>query len=129
MVAIVFCTFLALASVLSLQAQQAVEIKSTLLSKHDLSTPGREGIMVMAEFAPGARESRHTHPGDIFQYILEGTFTLHEDGQPTVTLKPGEVFFVPAGKVHWAENAGTTPLKLLVVLDLEKGKPMSSPAK
>jgi quercetin dioxygenase-like cupin family protein len=49
------------------------------------------------------------------------------DGEPTVTLKPGEVFFVPAGKVHWGENRGKTPVKVLAILVVEKGKPLTSP--
>ena len=67
--AVVFATFLALFSVLTLHAQQTGEIKRTVLTKQDLSIPGREGLLVSVEFTPGAREAKHTHPGDLFAYL------------------------------------------------------------
>jgi len=129
MVAVVFATVLALSSVLTLHAQQIGEIKRTVLTKQDLTAPAREGLMVMVEFTPGAREAKHTHPGDLFAYLQEGTLTLNREGTPTVTLHPGEVFFVPAEKVHWGECAEKSPCKVLVTFIVEKGKPLSSPAK
>ena len=127
--AIVFATFLVLFSVLTLHAQQTGEIKRTVLEKKDLSTPGREGLLVLVEFTPGAREAKHTHPGDLFAYLKEGSLTLSREGMPTVTLTPGEVFFVPAEKVHWGECGEKSPCKVLVTFIVEKGKPLSSPAK
>jgi len=129
MVAVVFATFLALSSVLTLHAQQVGEIKRNVLTKQDLSAPGREGILVMVELAPGAREARHTHPGELFAYLQEGTIIQNQEGTPTVTVKPGEAYFVPAETVHWAECAGKTPCKVLVMFVVEKGKPLASPAK
>ena len=128
MAAVVFVTFLALSCVPSVRAQQ-VGAKRTILTKQDLSNfPGHEGVVSQVEFVPGAREPKHTHPGDIFGYVQEGTLTLGVEGQPTVTVKAGEVFFVPAGKVHWGENAGKTPVKVLATFVVEKGKPLTSPA-
>jgi len=128
MVAVVFATFLALSSVVA--AQQVGDIKRNVLSKEDLgSVPGHEGLLVRVEFAPGAREGKHTHPGEVFAYVEEGAIILNVEGKPTVTVKAGEVFFIPAGKVHWGENAGKTPAKALVTFVVEKGKPLSSPAK
>jgi len=129
MVAVVFATFLALSSVLTLHAQQVGEIKRNVLTKQDLSAPGREGIRFIVELAPGAREARHTHPGELFAYLQEGTIIQNQEGTPTVTVKPGEAYFVPAEKVHWAECAGPTPCKVLVAFVVEKGKPLASPAK
>lgn len=114
--------------VLLLHAQQT-GAKRNILMKQDLSNfPGHEGVVAQVEFVPGAREPKHTHPGDIFGYVQEGTLTLGVEGMQTVTVKPGEVFFVPAGKVHWGENAGSTPAKALATFVLEKGKPLASPA-
>jgi len=129
MVGVVFATFLALSSVLTLHAQQIGEIKRNVLTKQDLSAPGREGILTMAELAPGAREAKHTHPGELFVYVQEGTITQNMEGTPTMTVNAGEAYFVPAEKVHWAECAGKTPCKVLVAFVVEKGKPLASPAK
>jgi quercetin dioxygenase-like cupin family protein len=126
-VVVVVVAFLCLSWAPALHAQQT-GAKRTILTKHDMSTwPGHEGVVAEVEFTPGAREPKHTHPGDIFGYVREGALTLGVEGMPTATVKPGEVFFVPAGKVHWGENAGETPVKVLVTFVVEKGKPLTSP--
>jgi quercetin dioxygenase-like cupin family protein len=107
--------------------QSAPGAKRTVLEKQDLSVPGHEGVLVRTVLVPGAHEPKHTHPGDIFGYVLEGTVTLFQEGQPAVRLVPGGAFFVPAGKVHGASNEGTTTVKLLVTFFVEKGKPLTSP--
>jgi len=112
-----------------LHAQQAAAPTRNVVMKQDLSgLPGREGVVAKVEFAPGAKETKHTHPGDVFGYVQEGSITLYVEGQPTATVKAGEAFFVPAGKVHWGENTGTTPVKTVATFVVEKGKPLASPA-
>ena len=126
-VVVVFVTCLTFSWGPALHAQQT-GAKRTILTKQDLSNcPAHEGVVAQVEFTPGAREPRHTHPGDIFGYVQEGTLTLSVGGSPIATVKPGEVFFVPAGKAHWAENAGETPVKVLATFVVEKGKPLTSP--
>jgi quercetin dioxygenase-like cupin family protein len=111
-------------------AQQVGEIKRNVLTKQDLSSvPGHEGVVAQVEFAPGAREARHTHPGEVLGYVEEGSIVLNVEGKPATTLKPGESFFIPAGAVHWGENTGNTPCKVLATFVVEKGKPLTSPAK
>jgi quercetin dioxygenase-like cupin family protein len=110
-------------------AQQDAGISRSVLTKQDLSAPGREGVLVQVDFAPGSRESEHTHPGDLFVFQQEGTLTFHVEGKPNATVKMGEAIFVPAGKIHWAENTGTAPAKTLAMFIVEKGKPLRSPVK
>lgn len=124
-VAVVFTTFLALSPVLTVRAQQVGEIKRNFLMTKDISVTGYEGRLAQVVFAPGSREPKHTHPGDVLAYVQEGTLTQHLEGAPTVTVKPGDVFFVPAGKIHWAECADT-PCKVLATFIVEKGKPLTS---
>ena len=120
---IMFVTLLALSS------PQPSGAKRNIIMKQDLSNfPGHEGVVAQVELAPGAQEPKHTHPGDIFGYVQEGTLTLDVDGQGTASVKPGEVFFVPAGKVHWGKNEGTRPIKIITTFLVEKGKPLVSPA-
>jgi len=121
-------TFVTLSCVVILQAQQG-GAKRTVLKQQDITGfAGHEGAVVLVELAPGAKEPRHTHPGDLFGYVQEGAIALTLDGQPTITVKAGEVFFVPAGRIHWGENAGATPLKVIATFVVEKGKPLASPA-
>lgn len=84
--------------------------------------------MAAVEIPPGGREGRHTHPAEVFAQVLEGTLTLDVEGQPTATSKPGETFFIGAGKVHEGINQGSAPVKLLAVFVAEKGKPLTAPA-
>jgi quercetin dioxygenase-like cupin family protein len=105
---------------------QALIQRRALLQEE--APPGYQTILNILEIAPGSREIRHTHPGPLAGYILEGTLTLEHDGRATANYKSGEAFYVEAGKVHQGINSGNVPVKLIAVLIVEKGKPPSSPA-
>jgi quercetin dioxygenase-like cupin family protein len=95
------------------------------LQRHDLSVPGREVVQTIVELGPGVRSSRHKHPGEEIVYVLEGAPLLYEvEGRPPVTLKPGEVLFIPAGAVHSAKNVGDRKGAELATYIVEKGKPL-----
>jgi quercetin dioxygenase-like cupin family protein len=117
-----------LAVVAGVSAQQA-GFSRTVLQRGDLSTPGREVVSAIAEFQPGATVGAHTHPGEEAGYLLEGTLVFEQTGKPTVTLKAGETFFVPAGTVHNATNKGSARTRVLATYVVEKGKPIATPAK
>jgi len=113
----------------TLEAQEKPAFKRTPLQKHELTAHGREGVQVLAEFAPGAAAGKHTHPGEEMGYILEGTLQLEIEGKPPVTLNAGQAFFVPAGVVHDGKNVGKGPLKVLATYIVETGKPVATPVK
>ena len=98
------------------------KIKRTELQRHDLSVPGRESVQVRIDFAPGASFGKHSHPGEEVIYVLEGSFEYKVEGQSTVTLKAGDVLFIPAGSIHAAKNVGTTNAAELATYIVEKGK-------
>ncbi|RPH59634.1 MAG: cupin domain-containing protein [Acidobacteria bacterium] len=106
------------------RAQQA-GTKRIDLQRHDLSVPGREVIQTIVELDPGVTSSRHTHPGEEIVYVLEGAPLEYQvEGKPSVTLKPGDVLFIPAGAVHAAKNVGTRKGAELATYIVEKGKPL-----
>jgi quercetin dioxygenase-like cupin family protein len=109
------------------RAQQS-GTKRTELQRHDLSTPGREVVQVRIDFAPGAVAPRHSHPGEEIIYVIEGSLEYEVEGKPPVTLKAGEVLFVPAGAVHEAKNVGGGNGAELATYVVEKGKPLVVPA-
>jgi quercetin dioxygenase-like cupin family protein len=91
---------------------------------------GKESVIYTADFAPGAMAPRHTHPGQEFVYVLEGSLILEPEGKPAQTLKAGETATQPANHVHAARNGSASePAKLLVILLAETGKPLVVPAK
>lgn len=105
------------------QAQQA-GIKRTEAVRHDIGTSGREAVQVRVDFAPGAAFGMHTHPGEEIAYVLEGTLEYQFEGKPSVTLKPGDALFIPAGTPHAARNAGKEHAAELATYLVEKGKPI-----
>jgi quercetin dioxygenase-like cupin family protein len=119
-------TALILASVLTQQMAQAQQpgIKRTDLQRHDLSAPGREAVQVRVDFAPGTAFGKHTHPGEEIIYVLEGSLEYQIEGKPPVTLKAGDVLFIPAGTIHAAKNVGSNTASELATYVVEKGKPL-----
>ena len=120
---------LLIATSLALPVAQAHEvssgdIKRTNLLRNDLSAPGREVIQVLVEFAPGVSAARHSHPGEELVYVTEGALEYQLEGRPPVTIKAGEVLFIPHGTPHAVKNVGTVKAAELATYIVEKGKPL-----
>jgi quercetin dioxygenase-like cupin family protein len=98
-------------------------IKRTDLQRHDLGVPGREAVQVRVDLAPGAAFGKHTHPGEEIIYVLEGSLEYQIEGKPPITLKAGDVLFIPAGTIHAARNVGSGTGSELATYIFEKGKP------
>ena len=110
--------------VLHVARAQPPGIKRTELQRHDLGIPGREVVQVRVELAPGVAFGRHTHPGEEVINVLEGSFEYQVEGKPPMTLKAGDVLFVPAGTIHAAKNVGNGNAVELATYIVEKGKPI-----
>lgn len=99
---------------------QRMELKRTDLS----GAPGMEVITSVSEFRKGESVPRHSHHGVETGYVLQGTMvqlpgkepTMMETGTPILNLRdvPHSGFKV----------VGETPLKLLTVHIVDKGKPL-----
>ena len=103
---------------------QSSGITRTDLQRHDLSAPGREVVQVRVDFAPGVAFGNHTHHGEEIINVLAGELEYQVEGKPAVTLKTGDVLFIPAGTVHAARNVGTTTASELATYIVEKDKPL-----
>lgn len=103
---------------------QTPGVTRTDLQRHDLSAPGREAVQVRVDLAPGVAFGKHTHPGEEIIYVLEGSLEYQIEDKPPVTLKAGDVLFIPAGTVHSARNAGSVTGSELATYIVEKGKPL-----
>jgi quercetin dioxygenase-like cupin family protein len=127
---IVAAAALALTTIWALRVAQAqTGFKRTELQRHDVGVQGREVVQTRAEFDAGGSIGKHTHPGEEISYVLEGSLELQIEGKPPTTLKAGDVFFVPAGTVHAARNAGSGSAKILATYVVEKGKPLATMVK
>jgi quercetin dioxygenase-like cupin family protein len=105
------------------QAQQA-GVKRTDLQRHDLSIPGHEAVQVRVDLEPGVAFPKHTHPGEEIIYVLGGTMEYQIEGKPPITLKAGDVLFIPAGTIHAAKNAGNDTSSELATYIVDKNKPL-----
>jgi quercetin dioxygenase-like cupin family protein len=99
-------------------------VKRTDLQRHDLSIPGREVFQVLVEFAPGVVAPNHSHPGEEIVNVVDGVLVYELEGRPAVTLRAGEVLFIPAGTPHKVTNVGGGNAAEIATYIVEKGKPL-----
>jgi quercetin dioxygenase-like cupin family protein len=123
---IVVIAVLIVASGLSLHVARAQQagVKRTDLQQHDLGVPGREVVQVRVDFEPGVVAPKHKHPGEEIVYVLAGSLEYQLEGKPPVTLKAGDVLFIPAGAIHSVKNVGGSTGAELATYVVEKGKPL-----
>jgi quercetin dioxygenase-like cupin family protein len=105
---------------------QAPAIKRTLLQRADTGN-NMEVVLGLAEIAQGGSTGRHTHFGVETGYVISGTSVLEVEGEAPRTLRPGDSYLIPAGKVHNA-TAKEGEAKVLATYVVEKGKPLATPA-
>ena len=111
-------------------AVMAQEAKVTPLMSKDLAElPGKEVLMIKAEYQPGGSDPIHRHNAQTFVYVLEGSIVLQAKGGKEVTLTPGQTFYEAPDDVHLvSRNASTTkPAKFIVFLVKDKNAPVLIP--
>ena len=113
----------------SATAQEAI-VKS-LMSKDLKDFPGKEGLMIVVEYPPGATDPIHRHNAHAFVYVLEGSIVMQLKGGKEVTLKPGQTFYEGPDDVHIVGRSAdkTKPAKFVVFLIKNKDAPVFVPVK
>lgn len=93
-----------------------------LMSKDLSDLPGKEGLVITVDYAPGAADPVHRHRAHGFIYVLEGSIVMQVKGGKEVTLTPGQTFYEGPNDIHTVgRNASTTqPAKFLVMLIKKK---------
>jgi quercetin dioxygenase-like cupin family protein len=102
---------------LCLLGQTANGEKVVSLQQKDLTDiPGKEGLMVTVEIAPGESVPKHRHNSDVFVYVLSGAIVTQVQGQSAKTLHAGETFFEAPADIHLDSRnpSNTVPTRLLV---------------
>jgi len=122
--AIVLVSFVSLDA--NAQVPPGVKVK-TILQTTPSGDDTKETVISSAEFAPGVIMPRHTHPGDDYTVVLQGTLELIVEGREPRQLSAGEAFYVPSGLVHYARVLGDTPVRIIAIWVIEKGKPPMQP--
>lgn len=129
----VYALVLTVGVALGLVADRAIDAQptptNTILLKHDVTGySSREGVIVDTTIPLMAQSGWHHHPGQAFTYILDGEGVVQIKGQPQPTaIKPGTALVIDDDVVHNAKNTGPTPLRILTVYVVDKGKPLTVP--
>ena len=99
-----------------------------ILSQIDGPVPGYTTISMEVTIDKGTTVARHKHPGIESSYVMEGSFDLPIQGQPTRAMKPGEAVQIPPETPHAGGPPADNNIRLLNTYIVEKGKPLISPA-
>ena len=98
-------------SLIGAQGAAAHEIKpavTKLLNQPLVGIAGTEANVVLFAVGPGWTIGKHTHPGHIFVYMLEGSIKIEVEGEPTQILSPGDVVYELPGPSMVANNVSST---------------------
>ncbi len=111
----------------SANAQQEYVPKAKVNTLHQAPLPGVEGKeVIIKHFAlpPEFVGGRHSHPGPVYVYVLEGELTVQTEGG-TKSYKAGQLYPEELNSVMQGKNlSGSDDLELVVFQVGDIGKPM-----
>ena len=81
---------------------------------------GERMIVALMRYPAGKPSDAHSHPNEQWIFILEGELDMQFDGK-WHKAGPGEVFYVPANKVHQAANRGEKDVVFFTCKDASHG--------
>jgi len=106
-------------------------VVTPLVTKDLPEFKGKEGVMILVEYPPGASDPIHRHNAHAFVYVLEGSIVMQLRNAAQVTLSPGQTYYEGPNDVHIVgRNASNTqPARFVVFLVKNKGAPILEPVK
>ncbi len=98
---------------------------TSLLEKPLAGVEGKKVIIKHFEFPPGYVGGKHSHPGPVFVYVLEGELTIDTKEAGRQRIRAGKLYQEPIRSVMQARNLSTTDATKIVVFQVgDEGKPM-----
>jgi quercetin dioxygenase-like cupin family protein len=91
------------------------------------AAPDLEVIVSDVIIPPGATVPAHSHPGEEFAYVIEGSAVHVEEGKPDLDVAAGQSFVIPPNAVH-APRGGPEGARAIVFRVHRKGQPERIPA-
>ena len=104
-------------------------IVRTRLLAHPLHAAPDRVEAYRVELPPGQRAGPHFHPGPVTGYVASGLIAFKRNGQPARELRPGDVFFEPAGEAidRFDNLSGTQPATFIAFYLLTGDQPLIQP--
>src|SRR5688572_1407387 len=100
------------------QSEEA--LRSLDLTNELESGKGRPLRMRRITVQPGGALALHNHVDrPAVTYMLQGEMTYHQEGRPSVTVRPGDGFAEGRATTHWGENTGRVPA-VWIAVDIPK---------
>src|ERR687890_1676424 len=106
-------------------------VVTPLVAKDRPEFRGKEGVMILVEYPPGASDPIHRHNAHAFVYVLEGSIVMQLRDAAEVRLSPGQTYYEGPNDVHIVgRNASDTrPAKFVVFFIKNQGAPILEPVK
>ena len=115
----------------SANAAQTSAAQSRVVRRQKLDGPfaGMEAVVTELTYPPGATSSPHRHGGFVIGYVIEGELRFAINGEPAVTLRPGESFYEPNGAQHTVSGNASSdkPVRIVVTIIVPEGSPVTLP--
>lgn len=122
--------FLGLPIIVSIMLSAALLANSPPASADETVTPllkqslegldGMEANVAVIEVSPGHETERHTHPGHVFLYVLEGEIELDVEGLDPMRVKAGEAAYELPNVPMVGRNVSSQEGARLVLFQLGK---------
>jgi quercetin dioxygenase-like cupin family protein len=119
----------AILSVVAAHAQAPAFAAKPLLETTVGGDESKEAVVLSITIAPGGSSGRHTHPGDCYGTLVEGTAELRIEGREPRRVSAGEAWHTARGTVHELKNVDVGPVRAMNTLVVDKGKPRMQPVR
>src|ERR1700749_1123768 len=97
-------------------------IVTPLVTKDLPEFKGKEGVMILVEYPPGASDPIHRHNAHAFVYVLEGSIVMQLRNAAQVTLSPGQTYYEGPNDVHIVGRNASNTQRARFVVFLVKNK-------
>jgi quercetin dioxygenase-like cupin family protein len=118
--------------VLGVSAQQKKEPYSptaalnTLVERPLHGVDGKQVTILHGAFPAGWVGGKHYHTGPVYVYVLEGSFTVDEQGKAQQTFTAGQLYEEPIGTPMQARNVSASDeLRILLFQVHAPGEPLA----
>ena len=76
-------------------------------------------VAVSVTFTPGGRTNWHEHPLGQTLYVTSGCGWYQTEGEARVTIRPGDVVWIPPGEKHWHGATDTTMMTHVAIAEFD----------